>query len=128
MNVSVTSVLLPKAKNLAESDKIDSVVPTISHSVNFIRGLVIEVCCMKLCKDFLISVILETHDVLKLEPITNFDHLVKLRLLLLLHLILINILHLDDLGFLGCKNDNGIKVGMKLILESIMNAQIFVHC
>ena len=63
MNVSVTSVLLPKAKNPVESDKVDSVVPTISHLVNLIRGLVIEVCGMKLCKDFLIPVILETHDV-----------------------------------------------------------------
>ena len=51
MNVSVTSVLLPKAKNPAESDKVDSVVSTISHLVNLIRGLVIEVCGMKLCKD-----------------------------------------------------------------------------
>ena len=63
MNVSVTSVLLPKAKNLVESDKVNSVVPTISHLVNLIRGLVIEVSSMKLCKDFLIPVILETHDV-----------------------------------------------------------------
>ena len=63
MNVIVTSVLLPEAKNLAEYDKIDSVVPTISHLVNLIRGLVIEVCGMKLCKDLLIPVILETHDV-----------------------------------------------------------------
>ena len=63
MNVSVTSVLLPKAKNLAESDKVDSVVPTISHLVNLITGLVIEVYGMKLCKDLLILVILETHDV-----------------------------------------------------------------
>ena len=63
MNVSVTSVLLLKAKNSAKSDKVDSVVPTISHSVNLIRGWVIEVCGMKLCKDLLILVILETHDV-----------------------------------------------------------------
>ena len=63
MNVNVTSVLLPKAKNPAESDKVNSVVPTISHPVNLIRGLVIEVCGMKLCKDLLILVILETHDV-----------------------------------------------------------------
>ena len=63
MNVSVTSVFLPKAKNPAESDKVDSVVPTISHPVNLIRGLVIEVCGMKLCKDLLIPVILEIHDV-----------------------------------------------------------------
>ena len=63
MNVSVTSVLLPKAKHPAESDKFDSVVPTIIHLVNLIRGLVIEVCGMKLCKDFLIPIILETHDV-----------------------------------------------------------------
>ena len=63
MNVSVTSVLLPKAKNPAESDKIDSIVPTINHLVNLIRGLVIEVCGMKLCKDLLIPIILETHDV-----------------------------------------------------------------
>ena len=63
MNVSVTSVLLLKAKNLAESDKVDSVVPTFNHLVNLIRGLVIEVCGMKLCKDLLIPVILETHDV-----------------------------------------------------------------
>ena len=63
MNVSVTSVLLPKAKNLAKSDQVDSVVPTISHPVNLIRGLVIEVCGMKPCKDILIPVILETHDV-----------------------------------------------------------------
>ena len=54
--------------------------------------------------------------------------LIKLRLLLLLHLIPINILHLDDLGFLGCKNGSGPKVGMKLILESIIIAQIFAHC
>ena len=63
MNISVTSVLLPKAKNPAKSDKVDSVVPTISHLVNLIRGQVIEVCGMKLCKDLLIPVILETHDV-----------------------------------------------------------------
>ena len=63
MNVSVTSVLLLKAKNLAESDKVDSVVPTISHLVNLIIGRVIEVCGMKLCKNLLILVILETHDV-----------------------------------------------------------------
>ena len=63
MNVSVTSVLLLKAKNPAESDKVDLVVPTISHLVNLIRALVIEVCGMKLCKDLLIPVILETHDV-----------------------------------------------------------------
>ena len=63
MNVSVTFVLLRKAKNPAKSDKVDSVVPTISHLVNLIRGLVIEVCGMKLCKDLLIPVILETHDV-----------------------------------------------------------------
>ena len=37
------------------------VVLTISHLVNLIRGLVIEVCDMKLCKDILIPVILETH-------------------------------------------------------------------
>ena len=63
MNVSVTSVILPKAKNLAKSDKVNLVVPTISHPVNLIRGLVIEVCGMKLCKDLLVPVILETHDV-----------------------------------------------------------------
>jgi hypothetical protein len=63
MCVCIASVLLPKAKNLAESDKVDSVVPTISYLVNLIRGLVIEVCGMKLCKDLLILVILETHDV-----------------------------------------------------------------
>ena len=63
MNVSVTSMLLPKATNPAEIDKINSVVLTISLLVNFIRGLVIEVCGMKLCKDLLILVILETHDV-----------------------------------------------------------------
>ena len=63
-----------------------------------------------------------------MEPITNLDYLVKLRLLLLLHLIPINVLHLDDLGFLGCKNGCGIKVGMKLIPESIINAQILAHC
>ena len=63
MNVSVTSVLLPKDKNPAKSDKVDSVVPTISHPVNLIRGLVIELCDMKLCKDLLFLVILETHDV-----------------------------------------------------------------
>ena len=63
MNVSVTSVLLSKAKNPAKSEKVDLVVPTISHLVNLIRGLVIEVCGMKLCKDLLIPVILETHDV-----------------------------------------------------------------
>ena len=63
MNVSVTFVLLPKAKDLAESDKVDSVVLTISHPMNLIRGLVIEVCGMKLCKNLLILVILETHDV-----------------------------------------------------------------
>ena len=44
-------------------DKLDSIVPTISHPVNLIRGLAIEVCGMKLCKDLLISVILETHDI-----------------------------------------------------------------
>ena len=117
MNISVTSMLLPKAKNLAESDRVDSLGPTISHLVNLIRGLVIEVCGMKLCKDLLIPIILETHDVRKLEPVTNFNYLVKLRLLLLLHLIPINILHLDDLGFLGCKNGSGIKVGIKLIFR-----------
>ena len=63
MNVSVTSMLLPKVKNLAESYKVKLVVPTISHPVNLIRGQVIEVCGMKLCKDLLILVILETHDV-----------------------------------------------------------------
>jgi len=63
MNVSVTFVLLPKAKNPAESDKVNLVVPTTSHPVNLIKGLVIEVCGMKLCKDFLIPVIMETHDV-----------------------------------------------------------------
>ena len=63
MNISVTYVLPSKAKNPAESDKVNSVVPTISHPVNLIRGLVIEVCVMKLCKDLLIPVILETHDV-----------------------------------------------------------------
>ena len=60
MNVIVTSVLLSKAKNLAKSDKVNSVVLTISHPVNLIRGLVIEVCGMKLCNDLLIPVILET--------------------------------------------------------------------
>ena len=63
MNVTITSMLVPKAKNLTKSDKVDSVVPTISHPVNLVRGLVIEVCGMKLCKDLLIPVILETHDV-----------------------------------------------------------------
>ena len=63
MNLNVTSVLLSKVKNPAESDKVDSVVPTISHPVNHIRGLVIEISDMKLCKDLLIPVILETHDV-----------------------------------------------------------------
>ena len=62
MNVIVTSVLPPKAKNLAESDKVDSVVLTISYPVNLIRGLVIAICGMKLYKDF-IPVILKTHDV-----------------------------------------------------------------
>jgi hypothetical protein len=39
-----------------------------------------------------------------------------------------NIVHLDDLGLLGCKNGSGRKVGMKLILESVINAQILAHC
>ena len=63
----------------------------------------------------------------KLEPITNLDYLIKLRLLLL-HLISINVLHFDNFGFFGCKNGSGIKVGMKLIPESVINAQILGHC
>jgi hypothetical protein len=77
---------------------------------------------MKLGENLLILVIIESHDVRQIEPVIDSYHFVKLRLILLLHPILINILHLDDLGLLGCKNGSDIKVRMKLILESIVNA------
>jgi hypothetical protein len=63
MYVCIASVLLPKAKNLTECDKVNTVVSVIHHPVNLMRGLVIEICGMKLCKNLLIPVILEAHDV-----------------------------------------------------------------
>ena len=41
---------------------------------------------------------LEAHDVSETKVLTSLDYLVEFRLILLLHLITVNILHLDNLG------------------------------
>ena len=93
-----------------------------------ISGLIIEVGGMELCKYLFILVILETHDIGELKAVTDLDHLVKLRLLLFLYLIPINILHLPYLGLPRTKDSSGIEVGMKLIPKPIVDAQILAHC
>jgi hypothetical protein len=73
-----------------------------------ISGLIIEICGMELHKYLLILVILESHDVVELKAVTNLDHLVKLRLLLVLYLIAVNVLHLPYLGLPRTNNSGGI--------------------
>ena len=77
-----------------------------------ISGLIIEVGGVELCKYLFIPVILETHDIGELKAVTDLDHLVKLRLLLFLYLIPVNILHLPYLGLPGTKDSSGIEVGI----------------
>jgi hypothetical protein len=77
---------------------------------------------MKLSKYLLIPMVLESHDVGELKAVTDLDHLVKLRPLLVLHLIPINVLHLPYLGLPRTKNNSGIEVRMKLIPKPIVDA------
>ena len=77
-----------------------------------ISGLIIEVGGVELCKYLFILVILETYDIGELKAVTDLDHLVKLRLLLFLYLILVNILHLPYLGLPHTKDSSGIEVGI----------------
>jgi hypothetical protein len=77
---------------------------------------------VELCKYLIIPLVLESHDVGELKAVTDLDHLVKLRFLLVLYLIPVNILHLPYLDLSRTKNGSGIKVGMKLIPKPVVNA------
>jgi Asp-tRNA(Asn)/Glu-tRNA(Gln) amidotransferase A subunit family amidase len=83
---------------------------------------------LELCKYLFILVILETHYIRELKAGTDLDHLVKLRLLLFLYLIPVNILHLPYLGLPHTKDGSDIEVGMKLIPKPVVDAQILAHC
>jgi hypothetical protein len=116
-------MLLSKTQNPTEGGEVNSIVSAIRHPMYIIYGLIIEVDAVELCKYLLILVILEPHDVGELKVVTDPDDLVKLRLLLVLQLILVNILHLPYLGLPHTKNSSGIEVGMKLIPKPIVDVQ-----
>ena len=92
--------------------------------MNLISEDVIEISGMKLSEYLHILVVSEGHQVRKPKVITILGYLVKLRVMLRLHLLLVNILHLADLGLLGVEEHGGIEVGMKLIPKPVVNSQI----
>jgi hypothetical protein len=48
MNLTVSPVDVPKTKNTTEGDKVNAIIPTISHPMNLISILVLEICGMEL--------------------------------------------------------------------------------
>jgi hypothetical protein len=48
MNPTLSLVDVPKTKNATEGDKVNAIMPTISHPMNLISIPVLEICGMKL--------------------------------------------------------------------------------
>jgi hypothetical protein len=48
MNPTVSPVDVPKTKNATEGDKVNAIMPTISHPMNLISIPVLEICGMEL--------------------------------------------------------------------------------
>jgi hypothetical protein len=48
MNLTVSPVDVPKIKNATEGDKVNAIIPTISHPMNLISIPVLEICDMEL--------------------------------------------------------------------------------
>jgi hypothetical protein len=48
MNPTESPVDVPKAKNATEGDKVNAIMPIISHPVNLISVHVLEICGMEL--------------------------------------------------------------------------------
>jgi hypothetical protein len=90
MNVRIGPMLLSKTKDPTEGDVVNSIMSAIRHPMYIICGLIIKVGGVELCKYLLVPVILETYDIRVLKPVTDPNHLIKLRLLLLLYLIPVN--------------------------------------
>jgi hypothetical protein len=121
VNPGVSPVLLPKTKNLAESDKANAVVSAISHPVDLILIPVPKVCGMKLSKDIHIPIIPETHDVSQVISLTSVNGSIELRLIFVSHSCPVNIVHLANLSLLTIEDDKSIEVGMEPIPKSIVN-------
>jgi hypothetical protein len=48
MNLTKSPVDVPKAKNATEGDKVNAIMPTISHPMNLISVPILEICGMEL--------------------------------------------------------------------------------
>jgi hypothetical protein len=48
MNPTKSPVDVPKTKNATEGDKVTAIMPTISHPMNLISILVLEICGIEL--------------------------------------------------------------------------------
>jgi hypothetical protein len=48
MNLTVSPMDVPKTKNAIEGDKVNVIMPTISHPINLINISVLEICVMEL--------------------------------------------------------------------------------
>jgi hypothetical protein len=48
MNPTVSPMDVPKTKNATEGDKVNAIMPTISHPMNLISIPILEICGMEL--------------------------------------------------------------------------------
>jgi hypothetical protein len=48
MNLTESPMDVPKAKNAIEGDKVNAIMPTISHPMNLLSVPILEICGMEL--------------------------------------------------------------------------------
>ena len=98
MNPLISPVDLSKTKNTTEGDKINAIMSPISHPMNLIHFPVPIVSGMELCKNLLVPIMPETHDICHLKAVTGLDGCSKLMIIPALQVTKINVLYLANLA------------------------------
>lgn len=121
MNFRMGSIFSTQSKQPSKGDKINLVMHTLSQPVNGVMGSVEIICSKELANNLGIPVILEIHESLKSQLTAISDNSLKNWILRFVHMVPINVLHLNYWGMLDLvtKNMRKIEVLLKLIPKGL---------
>lgn len=98
-------MLLIKAKNLTEGNKVNSIVSTLSHPMYLISVILVEIGGMELRWNLYVLVVPKGHDASQSKVLTCLDCPIEVRIILCSQLLPVNVLHLHNLGLLAVEDD-----------------------